>query len=88
MMLEAKNVHKTFEGTEICHFTGNQPSSGMVTVTGNYSNSKGKVSYAGKTYSVCVKMESSTQVRITPTAPCTVTLIFVEPNSGLTFLKR
>jgi hypothetical protein len=67
---------ETFEGTEICHFTGNQPSSGMVTVTGNYSNSKGKVSYAGKTYSVCVKMESSTQVRITPTAPCTVTLIF------------
>jgi pectate lyase len=67
---------ETFEGTEICHFTGNRPSSGMVTVTGNYSNSKGSVSYAGKTYSVCVKMESSTQVRITPTAPCTVTLIF------------
>lgn len=65
-----------FSGYEICHFSDKQPSSTMVSVTGNYSNSKGTVTYGGKTYSMCVKMESSTKVLITTTANCTITLIF------------
>lgn len=64
-------------GGNICHFTGNTPSNSQVKlVAGNYSNSKGSVTYDGTTYSICVKMESSTDLTITPTADCDVTLIF------------
>ena len=45
-------------------------------MTGNYSNSKGTVTYDGKDYKICVKMESSTVITITPTYSGTVTLIF------------
>lgn len=65
------------EGTEICHFTGNTPSLSMVKlVTGNYSNSKGTVTYNGESYNICIKMETATDIMITPTSNCTVTLIF------------
>ena len=60
----------------ICHFTGNTPSTNQVSVSGNYSNSKGTVTYDGKDYKICVKMESSTVITITPTYSGTVTLIF------------
>ena len=45
-------------------------------VTGNYSDSKGTVSYNGKDYDTCVKIESSTSITITPVADCKVTLMF------------
>ena len=45
-------------------------------VTGNYSNSKGTVEYEGKTYTIALKMETSTEVTITPAENGTVTLIF------------
>ena len=65
------------EGTEICHFTNKVPSLTMVKlVTGNYSDSKGSVTYGGTSYNVCIKMESSTDITITPTSDCTITLIF------------
>lgn len=60
----------------LCTFTGSQPSTPMVTVSGNYSTSKGTVTYDGQTYSTCVKMESSTVIYIHPTFDCTVTLVF------------
>lgn len=60
----------------ICHFTDNVPSSGMVTVLGNYSNSKGTVTYDEVDYNYCVKMESSTNITIKPTFDCDVTLVF------------
>ena len=60
----------------ICHFTGNTPSTNQVSVTGNYSNSKGTVTYDGKDYKICVKMESNTVITIIPTYSGTVTLIF------------
>ena len=63
-------------GTQICHFTDKKPSLALVTVKGNYSDSKGSVTYGGKKYEVCVKMESSTSISIRPTAKCNVTLIF------------
>ncbi len=65
------------EGTQICHFSNNTPSLSMVKLaSGNYSNSKGSVSYNGTTYSNCIKMETATDIVITPTSNCTVTLIF------------
>ena len=63
-------------GTQICHFTDKKPSLSMVNVTGNYSDSKGSVTYGGKKYEVCVKMESSTRITICPTAKCKVKLVF------------
>ena len=60
----------------ICHFTDKKPSLDNVKVTGNYSNSKGTVEYEGKTYTIALKMETSTEVTITPTENGTVTLIF------------
>ena len=70
------NVVKDMTGVEICHFTDKKPSSPMVTVSGNYSNSKGSVTYGGVEYVMCVKMESATDINITPSADCTVTLVF------------
>lgn len=64
------------DNASFCHFTGKTPSSTQVTVSGNYSDSKGSVTYAGTSYSVCVKMEGSTVVSVTPTYSGNVTLIF------------
>lgn len=71
-------IIKPIEGTQICSFSvaTKSPSSDMVTVSGNYSNSKGTVTYAGTQYGDCLKMESATDITIAPTADCTVTLIF------------
>ncbi|MCM1078244.1 MAG: hypothetical protein NC344_01380 [Bacteroidales bacterium] len=71
---------------EICHFTGNTPSMpDIVSVKGNYAK-KGTVTYAGVTYDVCVKMESSTSVAISPVYDCTVTLYFTS-GSGKSYLN-
>ena len=69
-------VTKEMSGTEICHFTGGAPSLDNVKVTGNYSTGKGTVTYNGKEYGTCVKIESSTSITITPVADCKVTLMF------------
>jgi len=69
---------------EVCHFTGNTPSLSYVKlVTGNYSNSKGTVTYEGQDYSICIKMESATNVAITPVKDCTVTLVFDQASKRL-----
>ena len=61
----------------ICYFEGTHPSSNQVVlVTGNSSSSKGSVTYGDKTYSTCIKMETSTELTITPTYSGDVTLIF------------
>lgn len=60
----------------ICDFTDNKPSSDMVEVSGNYSNSKGTVSYQGTEYKICVKIETDTKITIKPAFDCDVTLIF------------
>lgn len=71
-------IIKPIEGTQICSFSvaTKSPSNDMVIVSGNYSNSKGSVTYAGTQYGDCVKMESATDITIAPTADCKVTLIF------------
>ena len=64
------------DNASVCHFTGNTPSSSQVTVTGNYANSKGTVTYGGTTYDICVKMESATEIKVTPATSGDITLVF------------
>ena len=70
------NVTKDMSGETICHFLDKKPSLDIVSVTGSYSNSKGTVTYGGKEYGMCVKMESSTVITITPSSACEITLVF------------
>ena len=68
----------------ICHFLNQTPSSNqVVVVTDNYSNSKGSVTYGGTEYGICVKMESATNITITPTNSGSVTLIFDTPSKNI-----
>ena len=75
----------TLPEKDICHFIleTKSPSKSYVSVTGNYSNSKGSVTYDGETYTDCVKMESATQITITPPYDCTVTLVFGEAGKRI-----
>lgn len=69
---------------EICHFAGNTPSLNYVKlVSGNYSNSKGSVTYKEQEYKICIKMESATNVTITPAKDCTITLVFDQASKRL-----
>lgn len=70
------------DNASICHFMDKAPSSNQVTVSGNYSNSKGTVTYDGKDYNLCVKMESATVITITPAEDCNVTLVFGSAETG------
>ena len=53
------------------------------TVSGNYSNSKGTVTYNGKSYSECLKIESSTKITFTLTEKVTMTFVFDVANSKI-----
>lgn len=65
-------------GDLTCHFSNNSPSNSAFTVNGNYSNSKGTVVVNGTTYTVCIKMESSTNISFNTTQPMILTLVFGE----------
>ena len=52
------------DGTVLVTFTGNTPSSSIVTVTGKYSDSKGTATIDGTAYTNCVKMETSTSIKL------------------------
>ena len=62
--------------SEVCSFTGSKPSVSYVTVSGNYSTSKGSVTYAGTTYKTAVKMESATKITFTLSSEADVTFVF------------
>ena len=64
------------EGTVVVTFTGSKPSSDIVTVSGNYSTSKGTATIDGTSYSTCVKMESETNISVTVDKKVTMTLYF------------
>ena len=66
------------EGTVLVTFTGKAPSSSIVSVTGNYSDSKGQVTIDGTTYKICVKMESSTSIRLTVDKKVNATFYFAD----------
>ena len=64
------------EGAVLVTFTGSKPSSDIVTVSGNYSTSKGTATIDGTSYSTCVKMESATNISVTVDKKVTMTLYF------------
>ena len=64
------------EGAVLVTFTGSKPSSDIVTVSGNYSTSKGTATIDGTLYSTCVKMESATNISVTVDKKVTMTLYF------------
>ena len=64
------------EGTVLVTFTDSKPSSSLVTVSGNYSTSKGTATIDGTSYSTCVKMESATHISVTVDKKVTMTLYF------------
>lgn len=64
------------EGTVLVTFTDSKPSNSLVTVSGNYSTSKGTATIDGTSYSTCVKMESATNISVTVDKKVTMTLYF------------
>ena len=64
------------EGTVLVTFTDSKPSSSIVTVSGNYSTSKGTATIDGTSYSTCVKMESATNISVTVDKKVTMALYF------------
>ena len=66
------------EGTILVTFTGKAPSSSIVSVTGNYSDSKGQATIDGTIYKICVKMESSTSIRLTVDKKVNATFYFAD----------
>ena len=66
------------EGTVLVTFTGKAPSSSIVSVTGSYSDSKGQATIDGTTYKICVKMESSTSIRLTVDKKVNATFYFAD----------
>ena len=64
------------EGTVLVTFTGKVPSSSIVSVTGNYSDSKGQATIDGTTYKICVKMETATSIKLTVDKKVSATFFF------------
>lgn len=69
-------------GTVVISFEGKKPSSSIVTVTGNYSTSKGTAKYNNVTYSTCVKMESSTSIVVNAAKSYKMTLVFGDTETA------
>lgn len=70
------------EGEVLCVFTGNAPSSNIVTVSGNYSTSKGTATIDGNKYTTCVKMESATSITIALDKAVTATFYFADTETA------
>ncbi|MGN0480046.1 MAG: hypothetical protein ACI4EV_00590, partial [Lachnospiraceae bacterium] len=64
------------------YFTGQKNNNSLYTITGNYSGSKGTVTYAGTTYTECLKMENATNVAFSTTSAGTLTLVFAETDNA------
>ncbi|MGN1247591.1 MAG: pectate lyase, partial [Paludibacteraceae bacterium] len=65
-----------------CHFSEKKPSNPFYTVAGNYSDSKGSFAAPnGETYTVCLKMESSTSVQFTTTTDMRLYLGFADGST-------
>ena len=66
------------EGTVLVTFAGKAPSSNIVTVNGSYSTSKGTATIDGTAYTTCVKMESSTSIKLILDKKVTATFYFAD----------
>jgi pectate lyase len=64
------------------NFTVSGTASTFYTITGNLSTSQGTVVYNGLNLTQCLKLESSTNVAFTTTAPATLTLVLNDAFSG------
>ena len=67
-----------------CYFTGGKPSSTFYTISGNYSNSKGKATVNGTEYTYCLKLESATSVKFTLETENTIYLHFGDAEGSAT----
>ncbi len=72
----------TTPGDIVQDFTASGKTSTFFTITGNLSTSYGSASYAGLTLTQCLKMESSTNIAFTTTAPSLLTLVFGSTYTG------
>ena len=70
------------EGTVLVTFAGKAPSSSIVTVNGSYSTSKGKATIDGTAYTTCVKMESSTSIKLVLDKKVTATFYFADSETA------
>ena len=66
------------EGTVLVTFAGKAPSSNIVTVNGSYSTSKDTATIDGTAYTTCVKMESSTSIKLVLDKKVTATFYFAD----------
>ena len=70
------------EGTVLVTFAGKTPSSSIVTVNGSYSTSKGAATIDGTAYTTCVKMESSTSIKLVLDKKVTATFYFADSETA------
>lgn len=66
----------------LCHFADRKPSDPRVTVSGNYSDSKGTLTHDGSSYNICVKMETATVITLRPDADGHIVLHFGASAAG------
>jgi len=69
-------------GDEIHNFTLSDKTSTFYNISGNLSDTKGTVSYAGLTLSKCLKIESATKITFTIIKEAILTLVFNETFNG------
>ena len=72
----------SIEGTVLVTFAGKTPSSSIVTVNGSYSTSKGVATIDGTAYTTCVKMESSTSIKLVLDKKVTATFYFADSETA------
>lgn len=70
------------EGTVLVTFAGKTPSNSIVTVNGSYSTSKGTATIDGTAYTTCVKMESSTTIKLVLDKKVTATFYFADSETA------
>ncbi len=70
-------------GGYVHNFTENGTESNYYTILGNLSKDKGTVSYAGKTLTQCLKLESTTNISFKAENAGKITLVFVEPTATI-----
>ena len=70
------------EGIVLVTFAGKTPSSSIVTVNGSYSTSKGVATIDGTAYTTCVKMESSTSIKLTLDKKVSATFYFADAETA------
>ena len=70
------------EGTVLVTFAGKTPSSSIVTVNGSYSTTKGVATIDGTAYTTCVKMESSTSIKLTLDKKVSATFYFADAETA------